>query len=85
MALFKLHQDKQLFVGGNIVSLKAGDVETEDEKLIAALSKAQGVEALEEKDRPLTKAQIAKKLKELGIEFNGKLSAEELAKLLPAE
>ena len=87
MANFKLHEDKQLFVGSNIVKLKAGDVETTDEKLIAALSKAQGVELLDGKadsDKPPTKAQVAKKLKELGIEFDGKLPVEELVKLLPA-
>lgn len=34
-------------------------------------------------NKPPTKGEIAKRLKELGIEFDGRKSAEELAALLP--
>ena len=57
MAKFKLSSDKQLFVAGGIVSLKAGEVETDDKQLIAALSKAKGVEEVKAKSPPKQKAE----------------------------
>jgi hypothetical protein len=46
LAKFNLSTDKQLFVRGGLVSLKAGEVDTDDKDLIKALEGAIGVEPL---------------------------------------
>lgn len=51
MASFMVHQDKMVFAAGRIVSVPAGEFETEDKALIAALSKAQNVEAVKVKGK----------------------------------
>ena len=57
MAKFNLSSDKLLFVSGGIKSLKAGEVETDDKELIAALQKARDVEEVKAKSTPKAKAE----------------------------
>lgn len=53
--------------------------------LVAAINPEQSQSSPTDTEVKLDKGAICKRLKELGIQFDGRKNAEELAKLLPAE